>query len=195
MIRSCVPQKIPTVPLLSIYSKSATQSLPFLAYAQLARRYTTTTKSTSKMANIPTEIPSLKLNDGTSIPVVCQYFTLLISANRTSSVMAVSTQLGKRSSTVDLISPPAGTAWYKKSAGDIDRTTVEAIKTAIKLGYYHLDGAEVYNTEPELGAAIKESGVPREKLFVTTKVITEINDIPKAIDASLKKLQLEYVNL
>lgn len=72
---------------------------------------------------------------------------------------------------------------------------MEAIKTAIKLGYYHLDGAEVYNTEPELGLAIKESKVPREKLFVTTKVITHIKDIVNAIDTSLKKLQLDYVDL
>jgi len=66
---------------------------------------------------------------------------------------------------------------------------------AIKTGYYHLDGAEIYNNELELGAAIKESGVPREKLFVTTKVFRNIQDIPNDINESLKKLQLDYVNL
>lgn len=64
-----------------------------------------------------------------------------------------------------------------------------------KVGYYHLDGAEVYKTETELGTAIKESGVSRDKLFVTTKVITNVADIHSAIDTSLKKLQLDYVDL
>lgn len=90
----------------------------------------------------------------------------------------------------------AGTAWYKSDSGSgIDRKLVDATKTALKLGYYHLDAAEVYNTEAEVGIAIKESKVPREKLFVTTKVITNIQDVPNAINQSLEKLQLDYVDL
>jgi hypothetical protein len=72
-----------------------------------------------------------------------------------------------------------GTAWYKSGdESQLDQACVDATKTAIKLGYYHLDGAEVYKTEPELGKAISESGVDREKLFVTTKVLPNIADIP-----------------
>ncbi len=54
----------------------------------------------------------------------------------------------------------------------------------------------VYGNEAELGAAIKECGVPREKLFVTTKIVgTKKTDTEAAFAESLKKLQLDYVDL
>ncbi|KAL5046957.1 NADP-dependent oxidoreductase domain-containing protein [Aspergillus fruticulosus] len=71
----------------------------------------------------------------------------------------------------------------RRPKGDttVNPELVESIKTAIRLGYHHLDGAEVYGTEQNLGVAIKECGVPREQLF--------------AIEDSLEKLQLSYVDL
>ena len=66
---------------------------------------------------------------------------------------------------------------------------------SIKMGYHHQDGAEVYKTETELGTALKESGVAREKLYVVTKVLPNIADIPAALKTSLKKLQVDYVDL
>ncbi|KAK7222936.1 hypothetical protein V2G26_010939 [Clonostachys chloroleuca] len=87
-----------------------------------------------------------------------------------------------------------GTVWMKSEGDDVDRATVEAIKEAIDLGYRHLDGAQYYETEPELGLAIKESKVPRAEFFVTTKAVSPI-DVEGALVTSLKKLRMEYVDL
>ncbi|KAM6478451.1 NADP-dependent oxidoreductase domain-containing protein [Trichoderma sp. SZMC 28011] len=89
-----------------------------------------------------------------------------------------------------------GTAWLKK-AGDtnINQKLVDLIKTAIDKGLYHLDCAEMYGNEVEVGLAIQESGIPREKFFITNKVSQGINNIDAAIRESLKKMQLDYFDL
>ncbi|KAF7546109.1 hypothetical protein G7Z17_g8660 [Cylindrodendrum hubeiense] len=90
-----------------------------------------------------------------------------------------------------------GTANYKNDPNAaIDNALIDVTKQAILSGYRHLDGAEVYGNEAELGAAIKASGVPRDQLYITTKI--NANDKKSALDAfdvSLKKLGLEYVDL
>ena len=89
-----------------------------------------------------------------------------------------------------------GTAWYKPDGkGPFDAALVEILKKAIGQGLYHLDCADAYGTESELGIAIRECGVAREKLFITTKVQDNVLDISRAIDDSLEKLQLSYVDL
>ncbi|KAH9985935.1 Aldo/keto reductase [Xylariaceae sp. FL0662B] len=85
-----------------------------------------------------------------------------------------------------------GTANFGGNDDDISKKAVLAIKN----GYYHLDCAEVYANESGVGAGIKASGIPREKLFVTTKVVgTKNQDVNAALDKSLKKLGLDYIDL
>ncbi|KAM0380985.1 hypothetical protein ACHAO7_003150 [Fusarium culmorum] len=90
-----------------------------------------------------------------------------------------------------------GTAQFKKdSQSGLDQHVVDITTKAIKAGYRHLDGAEVYGNEEELGEAIKTGGVPREQLYVTTKIPAEKKGSAiDAFDVSLKKLGLEYVDL
>jgi diketogulonate reductase-like aldo/keto reductase len=87
-----------------------------------------------------------------------------------------------------------GTA--RSNKGAYDEELVKTVETAIKVGYRHLDGAETYGNEKELGAAIKKSKVPRDQFYIVTKVSgTQKKDIKAALDESLEKLGLDYVDL
>ncbi len=75
---------------------------------------------------------------------------------------------------------------------------VNAVKWALEAGYRHIDAAMIYKNEEGVGKAIRESGVPREEIFVTTKLWNTdqgYDSALKAIDVSLKKLGLSYVDL
>lgn len=75
---------------------------------------------------------------------------------------------------------------------------VEAVKEAVKLGYRHIDTAQAYQNESEIGEGIKASGLDREDLFVTTKLAAEVKSYKEAvasIDGSLKTLGLDYIDM
>ncbi|KAI0538054.1 NADP-dependent oxidoreductase domain-containing protein [Xylaria digitata] len=80
--------------------------------------------------------------------------------------------------------------------GGNDEDIAKAATLAINNGYYHLDSAECYLNESGVGTGIKATGVERSKLYVTTKVVGTIDqDVAAALDASLLKLGLDYVDL
>jgi 2,5-diketo-D-gluconate reductase A len=77
---------------------------------------------------------------------------------------------------------------------ECERSVVDAIQT----GYSHIDTAASYQNEEAVGRGIKQSGVAREKLFITTKLWIQRNgyeDTPRAFENSLKRLQLDYIDL
>ncbi|NHM33807.1 aldo/keto reductase [Bacillus sp. C11] len=91
--------------------------------------------------------------------------------------------------------PWFGLGVYKVQEGE---EALKSVKAAIKAGYRAIDTAALYENEESVGQAIKESGVPREELFITTKVWNsdQRNDsVMEAFETSLKKLGLEYVDL
>ncbi|ODV71592.1 uncharacterized protein CYBJADRAFT_169225 [Cyberlindnera jadinii NRRL Y-1542] len=72
----------------------------------------------------------------------------------------------------------------------------QAVLTALKAGYRHIDTAAFYKNEVSVGRAIRESGIPREEIFVTTKLTgTQHREPKKALEESLERLGLDYVDL
>jgi len=70
------------------------------------------------------------------------------------------------------------------------------IKAAIDCGYRFFDTASLYETEKYLGQAIQESGIPREEFIIETKLwFDEADDAKAALERSLKRLQMDYVDL
>ena len=79
-----------------------------------------------------------------------------------------------------------------------DGSTYEAVKTALSLGIRHIDTAVAYFNEQEVGQAVKDSGIPRDEIWITSKLWIQdykYEDAKKAIDLSLKKLGTEYMDL
>ncbi|KAF9326586.1 hypothetical protein BG006_010014 [Podila minutissima] len=73
-----------------------------------------------------------------------------------------------------------------------------AVKVALQSGYRHIDCAWIYGNEKEVGEAIRESNVPREELFITTKLWNNSHrpeEVLPALETSLKNLGLDYVDL
>jgi 2,5-diketo-D-gluconate reductase A len=76
--------------------------------------------------------------------------------------------------------------------------TKEAVLKAFETGYRHIDTAQMYGNEKEVGEAIAESGLAREEIFVTTKLNNNNHrpeDVRSSFDESLQKLGLDHVNL
>lgn len=88
--------------------------------------------------------------------------------------------------------PQLGFGVWQVSTEDI----VPAVRKALEVGYRHIDTAAIYGNEEGVGQAIKESGIPRDQLFVTTKLWNDRHgDVRAAITESLSKLGLDYLDL
>lgn len=77
-----------------------------------------------------------------------------------------------------------------------DETCINSVTSALESGVRLFDTAYIYGNEEEIGIAIKESNVPREEIFITTKLYpNQFSDPEAAIDEALDKLDVEYIDL
>lgn len=79
-----------------------------------------------------------------------------------------------------------------------DGPTYEAVSMALKAGYRHIDTAAAYMNESDVGKAIKDSGIPREEIYITSKLWLQdygYENAKKGIETSLKNLGTDYIDL
>jgi len=74
-------------------------------------------------------------------------------------------------------------------------TCVEAVRWALELGYRHIDTAQAYGNEKSVGLALKQSGVPRDEVFITTKSFPGSEDSVAEAEGSLQRLGVDHVDL
>src|SRR5262252_8742493 len=72
---------------------------------------------------------------------------------------------------------------------------VNAVRWALELGYRHLDTAQAYGNEESVGQGLRESGVPREDVFITTKFYPRRKDPFAEAERSLQRLGVDYLGL
>ena len=90
--------------------------------------------------------------------------------------------------------PRLGYGVYQVTKDECER----CVSDVLKVGYRHIDTAQSYFNEEEVGNAIKKSDIPREELFITTKVWIEhygYEECRKSVIESMRKLQLDYIDL
>lgn len=79
-----------------------------------------------------------------------------------------------------------------------DSDVVPAIKEAVKAGYTHIETAQAYGNENGVGIGVRDCGLNRDQIFVSTKLAAEIKDFAKAIEAidgSLSKMKLDHIDM
>lgn len=94
-----------------------------------------------------------------------------------------------------VVIPQMGLGVYKAEQGS---ETVNAVRWAIEAGYRHIDTASLYGNEESVGQAVAASGIPREELFITTKVWNDAQGYDstlRAFEHSLSLLGMKYVDL
>jgi diketogulonate reductase-like aldo/keto reductase len=88
--------------------------------------------------------------------------------------------------------PVLGLGVWQMAAG---RETEQAVEWALEAGYRHIDTASMYRNERSVGIALRRSGLPRDQLFVTTKLMPLKPNVAHELEKSLGRLGLDHVDL